>query len=82
MRGLSLQRGAPYGGKKSPLMEYRNWREWLLALAVHEFNHVNQYQNNLRRSEVACERKAADALDRFRVMESQHILGLEQVAAD
>jgi hypothetical protein len=57
--------------KKTAAAYLNNWREWLLSGAVHEFNHVNQFQNKLRLSEVACERKAADALERFRAAEAE-----------
>lgn len=56
----------PYGGKGSPLIDVRNWREALVAVAAHEFMHIHQFQNNLRRSEVDAERAAAKRLAAYR----------------
>jgi hypothetical protein len=67
-----------YGGKGSPVMEHRNWREWLVALAAHEFNHIYQFQNKLPGSEVACEKRAASALERYRASKAPVI----EMAAD
>lgn len=62
---LETRRG-PYGGRGSPLIEMRDWREGLVALAAHEFTHIHQFQNNLRRSEVHAEQSAARRLERYR----------------
>ena len=56
----------PYGGKSSPLIVCDDWREWLVALAAHEFNHIHQYQQDLPRSEVECEKAALAALTAYR----------------
>jgi hypothetical protein len=55
-----------YGGKRSPLIEYRDWREALVAVAAHEARHIQQFQRNRPRSEVDAERFAAKALDHYR----------------
>lgn len=57
----------PYGGKSSPYMQYLTWQEALVAVAAHEFNHIHQYQHDLPRSEVECERAAFHALTVYRV---------------
>lgn len=57
---------APYGGKGSPLIEMRDWREGLVGLAAHEFCHIHQFQNNLPRSEVHAERAALKRLMAYR----------------
>ena len=56
----------PYGGKRSPLIEHRNWREALVAVAAHEARHIWQYQHNKSRSEVDAERFAAKRLSAYR----------------
>lgn len=56
----------PYGGKRAPLIECRNWREGLVMLAAHEARHIHQYRGNKRRSEVDCERFAAKRLSEYR----------------
>ena len=56
----------PYGGKNSPLIEMRDWREAIVALAAHEFTHIRQFENNWPRSEVQCEKAAARILEAFR----------------
>lgn len=57
---------APYGGKKSPIIEYHNWQEALVAVSAHEFHHIHQFQNKLRCAERYCERAALEALERYR----------------
>jgi hypothetical protein len=61
-----IRNRTPYGGKESPLIELMNWQEGMVALAAHEFNHIHQYQNNLPRSEVRCEKFAASRLAVYR----------------
>lgn len=56
----------PYGGKRAPVVECRDWREGLVAIAAHEGRHIWQFQHGKRRSEVDCERFAAKALERYR----------------
>jgi hypothetical protein len=55
-----------YGGEKSPFIEYRCWREALLAVAAHEFKHIEQFQNKSTIYEWACEKAAAKRLDAWR----------------
>lgn len=45
-----------------------DWTEELLHLLVHEFTHVYQYVNHLRRSEIHCEQVAHAAVLRARAM--------------
>jgi hypothetical protein len=56
-----------YGGKKSPLIEYRCWKEALIAVATHELQHIHQFKNKLPTYEWACERKAAERLEQWRL---------------
>lgn len=58
----------PYGGKKSPVIVYNDWREALVGIAAHEFHHIDQFQRNARRVEAYCERAAAAALERYRLI--------------
>jgi hypothetical protein len=61
-----MESRTPYGGKGSPPIEMMDWREGLVALAAHEFNHIRQFQNNWPRSEVDCEKFAAKRLAAYR----------------
>lgn len=61
----------PYGGKGSPLIEMRDWREGLVALAAHEFEHIRQFDNGLSRSEVQAEKVAAKRLAEYRKMRAE-----------
>lgn len=61
-----VETSGPYGGKGSPVIEMRDWREGVVALAAHEFTHIHQFQNNLPRSEVQCEVAAAQRLEAYR----------------
>jgi hypothetical protein len=56
----------PYGGKRSPLIHYRSWREALVAVAAHEFKHIEQFQTKKPAAEWQCERAAFNALERYR----------------
>ena len=56
----------PYGGKSAPHIVYNDWKEGLIAVAAHEFNHIYQYQNDMPRSEVECEKEAARVLELYR----------------
>jgi hypothetical protein len=61
----------PYGGKSSPLIEYHNWREGLVAVAAHESRHIHQFQLRARGkraplSEVDAEKHAAIRLAEYR----------------
>ena len=62
--GVALRR--PYGGRGSPLLELRDWREALVTVAAHEAWHVHQFRHGLRCAEAECERFARAALDRLR----------------
>ena len=55
-----------------PFFTYADWREWLVACAAHEARHIHQYRHDLRRSEIDCERFAANALDRYRALTVSH----------
>jgi hypothetical protein len=59
-------RSQPYGGKRSPLMTYHDWREALVAVAAHEFHHILQFQNKMPCAEYRCELAAQRALERYR----------------
>lgn len=61
----------PYGGKRSPFIEYRCWREALVGVAAHEARHVHQFRHGKPRSEVDCERFAAAAVERYRRAEAR-----------
>jgi hypothetical protein len=56
----------PYGGKRSPPIRVTDWREALVTVAAHEFNHIRQYQNHWPRSEADCEKFAAKRLAIYR----------------
>lgn len=56
----------PYGGKRSPVIHYRNWREALVGVAAHEFKHIEQFQTKKPAAEWQCERAAFNALERYR----------------
>lgn len=58
--------GVPYGGKKSPVVIFNDWREAMIGVAAHEFHHIQQFQNKARIVEAYCERAAALALERYR----------------
>lgn len=60
----------PYGGKRAPLIEYRDWREGLVGLAAHEARHIHQFRHNKPHSEIDCQRFAAAALKRFRAVQA------------
>ena len=55
-----------YGGVRSPIVEFRDWREALVAISAHEARHIWQYQTDARRSEVDAELHAARRLAAFR----------------
>jgi hypothetical protein len=50
-----------------PFFVCRNWEEWLVKLAAHEAQHIEQFRHRLRCSEISCERFAVAALERYRV---------------
>jgi len=55
-----------YGGVRSPVVEFRDWREALVAVSAHEARHIWQYQVGARRSEVDAELHAAARLAAYR----------------
>ena len=57
----------PYGGKRSPVVTYRDWEEGLLAIAAHEFYHIYQFKNRLPTVEASCEEYAAQRLAAWRL---------------
>jgi hypothetical protein len=67
MQRRYLQR-TPYGGQGSPLIEFADWQEHFVGLAVHEFQHIWQFQHRAPCSEIACERAAAYAVKQYRSM--------------
>lgn len=56
----------PYGGKRSPLIEVKDWREGLVTIAAHEARHIHQFRYGKPRSEVDAERFAAKRLAAWR----------------
>jgi hypothetical protein len=55
-----------YGGKRSPVLVFQNWREALVSVAAHEARHIWQYQVDAPRSEVDAEQCAGCRLELFR----------------
>ncbi len=55
-----------YGGKRSPVLEFANWREALVSVAAHEGRHIWQYQAKVRKGEVDAEQFAGRRLEEFR----------------
>lgn len=55
-----------YGGKSSPFMEMKDWREGLIALAAHEMTHITQYRHNWATEEWMCESAALKVLESWR----------------
>jgi hypothetical protein len=49
-----------------PPLRLACWREALVAVAAHEAQHIRQYREKLKRSEVECERFEAAMIERFR----------------
>ena len=60
-----------YGGKRSPVLVFHNWREALVSVAAHEARHIWQYQADAPRSEVDAEQCAGRSLDLFRELPRQ-----------
>jgi len=58
-----------YGGVRSPIVEFHDWREALVAVSAHEARHIWQYQTEARRSEVDAELHAAARLALFRSLD-------------
>jgi hypothetical protein len=56
----------PYGGSGSPAIVMCDWQERLIALAAHEFTHIDQYYRGRPTSEVEAERMALVVLERYR----------------
>lgn len=55
-----------YGGKRSPIIQLRNWQEALVMVAAHEARHIHQFRNRKRRSEIDAEKFAAKRVEAFR----------------
>jgi hypothetical protein len=49
-----------------PFFVCRDWEEWLVKLAAHEFKHIEQFRHGISCSEISCERFAVAKLDEFR----------------
>jgi hypothetical protein len=60
-----------YGGKRSPVLVFQNWREALVSVAAHEARHIWQYQADAPRSEVDAEQCAGRRLESFRELPRQ-----------
>jgi hypothetical protein len=60
-----------YGGKRSPVLVFHNWREALVSVAAHEARHIWQYQTDAPRSEVDAEQCAGRRLALFRELPRQ-----------
>lgn len=56
----------PYGGKSVPLERMDDWREALVYLSAHEFQHIVQFRNKSPLSEIECELAAIRGLKRYR----------------
>lgn len=56
----------PGAGTSFPVRRFDDWREALVFLAAHEAKHIEQYRENLPRSEVRCDVFAQHMLDRYR----------------
>jgi hypothetical protein len=59
----SMERDDGESGRESLRSD---WQEGLIALAAHEFHHIYQFQNNLSRSEIECEKAALATLNLYR----------------
>ena len=57
-----------YGGKRSPVLTFHNWREALVSVAAHEARHIWQYQFDQPRSEVDAEQRAGERIEAFRLL--------------
>ena len=53
-----------------PRIVLHDWRETLVFLAAHEAKHIEQYRENLPRSEVRCNVFAAHMVNRYRAQVS------------
>jgi hypothetical protein len=53
--------------KRAPPYEIRDWKEALVALAAHEFNHVSDFSARRIQSEVRCEFELVRVLEAFRL---------------
>jgi hypothetical protein len=51
---------------RSPIVEFADWREALVAVAAHEARHIWQYQFDRPRGEVDAELRAAARLEEYR----------------
>ncbi len=67
-----------YGGQRSPVLTFADWREVLVSVATHEARHIWQYQHQKTRSEVDAEQQAGVRLDAYRA----HLLAESATLAD
>lgn len=56
----------PARRRGEPHVEFETWQEIMVFLAAHEAKHIEQYRENLPRSEVRCNVFATSVLDRYR----------------
>ncbi len=57
-----------YGGQRSPMLTFADWREALISVAAHEARHIWQYQHGTTRSEVDAEQRAGVRLGEYRAL--------------
>lgn len=69
-KGWALLFSHGYGGKRSPIIHYQDWKEALVAIAAHEARHIHQFRNRLPLSEVDCEKWALKKLERYRAAQA------------
>jgi hypothetical protein len=60
------KRKVPYGGSKSPQMEYLDWKEAIVATTAHELRHVESFRTGIKSHEHMCETYAAEQLENYR----------------
>ncbi len=76
---LMLIKEHPYGGYSSPLITYNDWKEAIVGVAAHEFQHICQFYGHLPASEVECEQTALRVLEAYR---TELAAGRVSLAAD
>lgn len=60
----------PYGGKRSPLITYNDWREQFVGTVAHELRHIQQFINHEKNQEHLCERAGLRAIEFYRSLTS------------
>jgi hypothetical protein len=63
-----------------PFFVCHDWREWLVKLAAHESQHIEQFQTGAICSEIRCEQVAIARLEQWRTVQRQAQEGFEQLA--